>query len=175
MMMPEALRTAPSTTSSFILPIPVSSSVIPIDISDIILPLKEKSLYPFISDKVKYPEHTGAACDQTCPCRSESKSESQQPPKYEVADIFNLYGDEYRQNHKLTTDQLNVMYAICHCRTAEYGFHADVCDNCGHIETAYNSCRNRHCPKWLGHNQDFTGFYTPGRRPYGRTFISISL
>ena len=30
---------------------------------------------------------------------------------------------------------------------AEYGFQADVCDNCGHIETAYNSCRNRHCPK----------------------------
>ncbi|MCD4831017.1 MAG: IS91 family transposase, partial [Anaerohalosphaeraceae bacterium] len=50
----------------------------------------------------------------------------------------------------LTTDQLNVMYAIEHCRTAEYGFHADICDTCGHIESAYNSCRNRHCPKCQG-------------------------
>ena len=150
MMMPDALKTAPSTIPSFIPPLPVSPAIIPIDISDIILPLKEKPFHPFISDQVQCPEHTGASCDQTCPCQSKSKSESQQPPKYEVADIFNLYGEEYRRNNKLTTEQLRVMYAIEHCRTAEYGFHADVCDNCGHIESAYNSCRNRHCPKCQG-------------------------
>ena len=158
-MMPVTENAASLKTSSFVLPIPVPPSVIPIDIpacalhadrSDIILPLKENPFHPFINEKVQCAEHTGASCDQTCPCRSESKSESQQPPKYEVADIFNLYGEEYRKNHKLTTDQLNVMYAIEHCRTAEYGFHADVCDNCGHIERAYNSCRNRHCPKCQG-------------------------
>ena len=93
---------------------------------------------------------SGASCAQTCPCQSESKTESQQSPKYEVADIFNLYGDEYRKNNELTIEQLRVMYAIEHCRTAEYGFHADVCDNCGHIESAYNSCRDRHCPKCQG-------------------------
>ena len=150
MMMPVTKNAAPSKTPSFIPPIPVSPSAIPIDISDILLPLKGKPLYPFISEQIKCSEHAGASCDQTCPCRSKSESESQQPPQYEVADIFNLYGDEYRNNNTLTTDQLNVMYAIEHCRTAEYGFHADICDNCGHIEKAYNSCRNRHCPKCQG-------------------------
>ena len=128
--------------ASFVPPIPVPSSVMPIDLpacalhadrSDIISP-------SIINDKLFSPQQVA--------CHKEKSSQDQ--PKYEVADIFNLYGEEYRQNHKLTTDQLNVMYAIEHCRTAEYGFHADVCDNCGHIETAYNSCRNRHCPKCQG-------------------------
>jgi Putative transposase/Transposase zinc-binding domain len=128
------------------LPPPELPAKIPIPLNKL-LGLKTPSTPPVIELPKVNPENdtsgtAEASCDQTCPCRSESK--------YEVADIFNFYGDEYRQNHKLTTDQLNVMYAICHCRTAEYGFHADVCDNCGHIETAYNSCRNRHCPKCQG-------------------------
>jgi predicted Zn-ribbon and HTH transcriptional regulator len=131
-MMPVTKNAASLKTSLFVPPIPVPSSVIPIDLSDIISP-------SIINNKV-FPQQVS--------CHKKQSSQAQ--PKYEVADIFNLYGDEYRRNHKLTTDQLNVMYAICHCRTAEYGFHADVCDNCGHIETAYNSCRNRHCPKCQG-------------------------
>ncbi len=52
--------------------------------------------------------------------------------------------------HNLTSEQLGVMYAIENCRTATYGFHTDVCDTCSHIESACNSCRNRHCPKCQG-------------------------
>ena len=70
--------------------------------------------------------------------------------QFEVADIFRLYGEAYRAGHNLTIEQLNVMYAIENCRTAVYGFHADVCDTCGHTESAYCSCRNRHCPKCQG-------------------------
>lgn len=71
-------------------------------------------------------------------------------PQFEVADIFRLYGKAYRATHGLTSEQLGVMYAIENCRTATYGFHTDVCDSCGHTESAYNSCRNRHCPKCQG-------------------------
>jgi len=100
------------------LPLPESPAKTPISE---ILDLKIPSTPPVIELPKVNPENdlsptAEASCDQTCPCRNESKSESQQPPKYEVADIFNPYGEEYRQNHKLTTDQLNVMYAIEHCR-----------------------------------------------------------
>jgi hypothetical protein len=71
-------------------------------------------------------------------------------PRFEVADIFRLYGVAYRAGHCLTVEQLKVMYAVENCRTATYGFHTDVCDTCGHIESAYNSCRDRHCPKCQG-------------------------
>jgi len=71
-------------------------------------------------------------------------------PQFEIADIFRLYGDAYRAAHNLPSDLLGVMYAIENCRTATYGFHTDICDSCGHIESAYNSCRNRHCPKCQG-------------------------
>jgi len=47
-------------------------------------------------------------------------------------------------------EQHNVMYAIEYCRTSAYGFHADICDKCGYIESAYNLCRNRHCPECQG-------------------------
>lgn len=132
-MMPVAEDAVSSKTSSFVPPIPASLASIPIELPD------TTSLFSDVNNKEKLSH------PQQVLCRRE-----QLRPQYEVADIFNLYGEEYRQSHKLTTDQLNVMYAICHCRTAAYGFHADVCDNCGHIETAYNSCRNRHCPKCQG-------------------------
>jgi len=69
---------------------------------------------------------------------------------YEVADIFRLYGADYRRAHNLSIEQHNAMYAISHCRTPAYGFHTDICDECGYTEPAYNSCRNRHCPKCQG-------------------------
>ena len=118
----------------FVLPILTSPASIPIDLSDII------PNFSAINNKL-FPS-------QQVACHKEQSSQDR--PKYEVADIFNLYGEKYRQNNNLTTDQLNVMYAIEHCRTAEYGYHVDVCDTCGHIESAYNSCRNRHCPKCQG-------------------------
>jgi hypothetical protein len=68
-------------------------------------------------------------------------------PKYELADIFREYGDEYREKHVMTGDQRKVMAAIMACRTARLGGHQEVCDRCGHLRNCYNSCRNRHCPK----------------------------
>ncbi|HSB32287.1 MAG TPA: IS91 family transposase [Candidatus Sulfobium mesophilum] len=65
----------------------------------------------------------------------------------EVADIFRQYGPEYRQSHQLPRNQRRVMGAIVDCRTSALGGHKDKCDNCGHTEISYNSCRNRHCPK----------------------------
>jgi Putative transposase/Transposase zinc-binding domain len=65
----------------------------------------------------------------------------------EVADIFRQYGPAYREAHRLSRNQWRVMRAIEECRTAALGGHTDQCDQCGHLEISYNSCRNRHCPK----------------------------
>ena len=51
------------------------------------------------------------------------------------------------RTHVLLPEQHAVLRAIQRCRTAELGGHADVCEACGHVEVAYNSCRDRHCPK----------------------------
>ena len=70
----------------------------------------------------------------------------------EVADIFRAAGAGYRaaQAGHLSLAQLKVMSAIQNCRTAALGGHVDGCDDCGHLRIAYNSCRNRHCPKCQG-------------------------
>lgn len=65
----------------------------------------------------------------------------------EVADIFRAHGDAYRQAHRPSHAQRSVMRAIESCRTAALGGHLDVCDSCGFERPAFNSCRNRHCPK----------------------------
>lgn len=68
-------------------------------------------------------------------------------PRYEVADIFRAYSRLYRRNHSLPLSHLKVMHAIEVCRTSELGGHLERCDSCGYERNAYNSCRNRHCPK----------------------------
>jgi hypothetical protein len=70
----------------------------------------------------------------------------------EVADIFQAEGAGYRavQAGHLSLTQLRVMSAIENCRTAALGGHVDACEDCGHQRIAYNSCRNRHCPKCQG-------------------------
>jgi hypothetical protein len=70
----------------------------------------------------------------------------------EVADIFRDHGPAWRREQAghLSLGQLKVMSAIEHCRTAALGGHVEQCPNCGHIQIAYNSCRNRHCPKCQG-------------------------
>jgi hypothetical protein len=70
----------------------------------------------------------------------------------EVADIFRAAGSTYRATHagQLSLHQLKVMSAIEHCRTAALGGHVEACEDCGHWRIAYNSCRNRHCPKCQG-------------------------
>jgi hypothetical protein len=74
------------------------------------------------------------------------------PPSLEVADIFRIAGPAYRAAHAghLSLHQLKVMSAIEHCRTAALGGHVESCEDCGHWRIAYNSCRNRHCPKCQG-------------------------
>jgi hypothetical protein len=70
----------------------------------------------------------------------------------EVADIFRAAGPAYRAAHAghLSLTQLKVMSAIEHCRTAALGGHVEACEDCGHWRIAYNSCRNRHCPRCQG-------------------------
>jgi hypothetical protein len=68
-------------------------------------------------------------------------------PRIEVADIFRSHGEVYRQTHVLSWAQRAAMRAIEVCRTAQLGGHVDVCGACAFARPAYNSCRNRHCPK----------------------------
>ena len=65
----------------------------------------------------------------------------------EVQDIFNRYGERYRETNKLMPYKLKVMNAIEKCRTEQLGYHKEICDECGNEKISYNSCRNRHCPK----------------------------
>src|ERR687897_249110 len=65
----------------------------------------------------------------------------------ELADIFRAYGESYRRTHRLRVSHLKVMQAVERCRTAALGGHLEQCDRCGFERPAYNSCRNRHCPK----------------------------
>lgn len=70
-------------------------------------------------------------------------------PKLEVADVFRAFGQPYRDEHAghLSLQQHKVMSAIEHCRTSVLGGHVLQCPECEHVQVAYNSCRNRHCPK----------------------------
>jgi predicted Zn-ribbon and HTH transcriptional regulator len=73
--------------------------------------------------------------------------ENSNKEKFEVADIFRLYGENYRQSNCLSYEKIKVMHHIEVCRTAELGGHVEQCDQCGFKLNAYNSCRDRHCPK----------------------------
>jgi hypothetical protein len=73
-------------------------------------------------------------------------------PALEVADIFRSCGDAWRSANAghISLTQLKVMSAVEHCRTAALGGHVERCEDCAHELVAYNSCRNRHCPKCQG-------------------------
>jgi hypothetical protein len=75
-------------------------------------------------------------------------------PSLEVADIFRAFGPAWRDANRghVSLDQMKVMSAIERCRTAPLGGHVARCQNeaCRHTHIAYNSCRNRHCPKCQG-------------------------
>ena len=70
-------------------------------------------------------------------------------PTLEVADIFRRHGAAWRAANArhISTAQRRVMTAIEACRTAALGGHVERCEQCAHMRVAYNSCRNRHCPK----------------------------
>jgi len=73
-------------------------------------------------------------------------------PTLEVADILRDHGAAWRKANAghVSLDQLKVMSAIARCRTAALGGHVERCDDCSYTTIAYNSCRNRHCPKCQG-------------------------
>src|SRR6185295_14433846 len=73
-------------------------------------------------------------------------------PDLEVADIFRDHGTAWRHANRghVSLLQLKVMSAIENCRTAALGGHVARCEDCAHTTIAYNSCRNRHCPKCQG-------------------------
>jgi Putative transposase/Transposase zinc-binding domain len=73
-------------------------------------------------------------------------------PRLEVADIFHRHGADWRRANAghVSLEQLQVMAAIEQCRSAALGGHVERCEDCGHSRIAYNSCRNRHCPKCQG-------------------------
>jgi hypothetical protein len=73
-------------------------------------------------------------------------------PRLEVADVFHRHGADWRRANAghLSLSQLQVMSAIEQCRSAALGGHVERCEDCGHSRVAYNSCRNRHCPKCQG-------------------------
>jgi len=73
-------------------------------------------------------------------------------PRLEVADIFRAHGPTLRQHQQghLSLGQLQVMSAIEQCRSAALGGHSLRCSACAEPQIAYNSCRNRHCPKCQG-------------------------
>ena len=70
-------------------------------------------------------------------------------PAVEVADIFRRHGPAWRNANAghVSLAQLKVMSAIESCRTAGLGGHVERCEDCAHVRIAYNSCRDRHCPK----------------------------
>ena len=73
-------------------------------------------------------------------------------PVLEVADIFRDHGPAWREANAghVSLGQLKVMSAIENCRTAALGGHVARCEDCAYTTIAYNSCRNRHCPKCQG-------------------------
>jgi len=73
-------------------------------------------------------------------------------PALEVADVIRSHGEAFLKKHgsRLRPEQKKVLYALAACRTAALGGHVERCLDCGHARIAYNSCRNRHCPKCQG-------------------------
>ena len=82
-----------------------------------------------------------------CKLQEPSQKDENNKPKYEMQDIFKLYGDDYIARHTLNPMQLKAIRDISECRTSAMGYNAKECGDCKNIEFAYNSCRNRNCPK----------------------------
>jgi hypothetical protein len=79
-----------------------------------------------------------------CGYRRAAGEKSERP---ELADIFRQYSETFQQTHRVSSGEQKVIRAVSLCRTQELGGHLDRCDACGFERPAYNSCRNRHCPK----------------------------
>ena len=64
-----------------------------------------------------------------------------------LQEIIEIHGENYIRNNKLPANVLRALYSIQYCKTASLGGHIYECNECGETTIAYNSCRNRHCPK----------------------------
>ena len=69
------------------------------------------------------------------------------PARFDIADIVRAHRAELESQQRLTRSQKRVLTDVAQCRTAVLGGHIDWCEACGYEHPAYNSCRNRHCPK----------------------------
>ncbi|MEK7754000.1 MAG: transposase, partial [Acidobacteriota bacterium] len=76
-------------------------------------------------------------------------------PRPQLADVFRRYATRYRRQygHRLTQQQDRALREIEVCRTPVLGGHERRCDTCGHVEQAFNTCRNRHCPQCSGYQR----------------------
>ena len=72
---------------------------------------------------------------------------------HEVADVIRLFGERLLAAGPVSPARRRVMRALLACRTSRLGGHVESCDRCGYRRIAYNSCRNRHCPKCQGSRQ----------------------
>lgn len=79
--------------------------------------------------------------------RAHGRAAEEKSGRPELADIFRQYSESFQQTHRVSSCEQKVMRAVSLCRTQELGGHLDRCDTCGFERPAYNSCRNRHCPK----------------------------
>ena len=84
------------------------------------------------------------------PARATAGEEADGRTAFEVADVVRVYSARFLRTHPTAVEQRRALRAIRRCRTAALGGHVDGCDACGHQRIAYNSCRNRHCPKCQG-------------------------
>jgi hypothetical protein len=75
-------------------------------------------------------------------------------PRFEIGDIVRKHGPAFARSHTLRSEQRRALNAIARCRTAKLGGHLDHCHSCGYEHPAYNSCRNRHCPKCQALSQE---------------------
>ena len=75
------------------------------------------------------------------------------PPRLEVAEVFRRYQEAYLATYPASFEQRRVLRDLMVCRTAALGGHLRQCQACGHQQIAYNSCRNRHCPKCQAQKQ----------------------
>jgi putative transposase/transposase-like zinc-binding protein len=79
--------------------------------------------------------------------RADGRAAGEKNGRPELADVFRQYGESYQQTHHVSACEQKVIRAVSVCRTQDLGGHLDRCDACGFERPAYNSCRNRHCPK----------------------------
>jgi Putative transposase/Transposase zinc-binding domain len=82
------------------------------------------------------------------PCEAHlAKTSPEVSSHLEMADILRCFGPSYRQTHPVSPFEQHIIDALTSCRTATLGGHIEHCSQCGFERQAYNSCRNRHCPK----------------------------